>query len=312
MLTTMRLLIPLAVSLLFLSSCAKQTRPATGPHATVTLRDGSTASGNVLSTSATEIQLAGDDKITRTIPMTQVRSIDYGAAANAAPAPASSSEPAASAPPVAASAPPPSARPAANPEPVAPPDSDHAEHYHPTEAAITTKTHRLPAGTEISVRTEETIDSGKAAEGQSFPAEVTRDVRDADGNTVIPRGANAQLIIRSASRGGHFRGASDLVLDLRSVAVGGREYALTTSDVSAKGREGVGANKRTGEFVGGGAAIGAIIGAIAGHGKGAAIGAGAGAGGGALTQILTRGQVRVPVESVLTFRLEAPLRVVAE
>ena len=49
--------------------------------------------------------------------------------------------------------------------------------------------------------------------------------------------------------------------------------------------------------------------AIAGGGKGAAIGAGSGAGAGALTQILTKGTIKVPVESVLTFKLEQPLRV---
>ena len=61
----------------------------------------------------------------------------------------------------------------------------------------------------------------------------------------------------------------------------------------------------------GGAAVGAIIGAIAGGGKGAAIGAGSGAGAGALTQILTKGgAIKVPVETIMTSKLDAPLRVV--
>ena len=56
----------------------------------------------------------------------------------------------------------------------------------------------------------------------------------------------------------------------------------------------------------------ALFGAIAGGGKGAAIGAGAGAGAGALTQVLTKGKaIRVPAESVLTFKLDKPLRIVA-
>ena len=115
-----------------------------------------------------------------------------------------------------------------------------------------------------------------------------------------------------ASRGGRIHGSSDLVLDLASVSVDGRQYRLNTSDVVETGKSGVGANKRTAEYAGGGAAIGAIIGAIAGHGKGAAIGAGSGAGAGALGEILTKGgSIEVPVESVLTFKLESPLRVVA-
>jgi hypothetical protein len=188
-------------------------------------------------------------------------------------------------------------------------DRDHDHHYHPLQSAITTKTYDLAPGTQISVRNEETIDSAHAAEGQGYAAEVTRDVMDAAGDVVIPRGANAVIVIRSASKGGHFRGTSDLVMDLASVSVDGRQYQLSTADLAARGHQGVGANKRTAEMAGGGAAIGALIGAIAGGGKGAAIGAGAGAGGGALTEVLTKGSIKVPVESVLTFRLDAPLRV---
>ena len=45
--------------------------------------------------------------------------------------------------------------------------------------------------------------------------------------------------------------------------------------------------------------------------KGAAIGAGSGAGAGALTQVLTKGRIKVPVESILTFQLDKPIRVQA-
>src|SRR6185312_1266216 len=147
----------------------------------------------------------------------------------------------------------------------------------------------LPVGTEVPVRTEEAIDSAKPAEGQVYAAEIAADVRDADGAVVLPRGSNAQIVIKSATKGGKIRGASDLVLDMKSVSVEGQEYRLDTAELTQKGRDGVGVNKRTGVITGGGAAIGAIIGAIAGGGKGAAIGAGAGAGAGATTQILTKG-----------------------
>jgi hypothetical protein len=182
----------------------------------------------------------------------------------------------------------------------------------PPRSVVTTKTYELQPGSEISVRTNEEIDSATAAEGQTFDAQVTRDVRDADGDVVIPRGSGARIVIKSASKGGRFRGASDLVLDLESVTINGRQYAIDTADITQKGKSGLGANKRTGEYTGGGAALGAIIGAIAGGGKGAAIGAGAGAGAGALTQVLTKGHaIRVPAESVLTFSLDKPLRVTA-
>jgi len=127
---------------------------------------------------------------------------------------------------------------------------------------------------------------------------------------VIPDGSNAKIVIKSASKGGRFVGESDLVLDLRAVSVEGQEYLIGTSDITKSGQQGVGANKRTAIFTGSGAAIGAIIGAIAGGGKGAAIGAASGAGAGAITQVVTKGgSIKVPAETILTFKLDRPLRV---
>ncbi len=284
------------ISLLLFSSCAKEdAEPGAASHATVYMRDGSSYSGNVVTSSPTELTLAGDDKTTRTLAMRDVRSIEY----DDTPAPQTTAASPQSIP--------------ASPRPRQPAgELNHERHHHPVESVINTRTHELPAATEISVRIEETIDSDKAAEGQTYPAEVTNDVLDANGDVVIPRGASAQIVIRSAAKGGRFRGTSDLVLDLQSVSVEGRQYQVSTVDILEKGKAGLGANKRTAEYTGGGAAIGAIIGAIAGHGKGAAIGAASGAAAGAATQVITKGgSIRVPVETVLTFKLDRPLRVSA-
>ena len=280
---------------LFLSSCADRSAvaPSEKRHAIVSLLDGTKVAGTVVSSSASEITLAGDDSITRTIPMKQVKSVEYGDETQP-PATAKSDQETV----------PFAKRPAPAPDPrrAAP----------VTQSAPRVRSFDLPAGTEISVRSNETIDSGTAAEGQSYAAEVPEDVMDASGRVAIPRGSTARLIIVSASKGGSIRGASDLVLSLGSVSVGGRRYDVETTDVGKRGKAGIGANKRTATYTGGGAAVGAIIGAIAGGGKGAAIGAGAGAGAGALTQILTKGKtIRVPAESVLTFKLDKPLRITA-
>jgi hypothetical protein len=93
--------------------------------------------------------------------------------------------------------------------------------------------------------------------------------------------------------------------------VNGRRLGVEAdnSAVTAEREEGLGANSRTGRYVGTGAVIGAIIGAVTGGGKGAAIGAGVGAAGGAGAQVLTRGdKVKVPSESLVTFRLQTPLQ----
>jgi hypothetical protein len=278
--------------LLFASCARRDAAPA--PHATVVMRDGTQYTGTVTSSSASEVTLKGDDNTTHALAMKDVKSIEYDdTAAPEAQMPQTAQAPAQ-----------PGARRLR--------ERSHEDHYHPEQAAITTRTYNLPIGTELPVRVEETIDSGQAAEGQTYAAEITRDVLDANSDVVIPHGANAQIVIRSASKGGRFRGSSDLVLDLASVSVGGRRYQLSTADLMQKGKSGMGANKRTAEYTGGGGAIGAIIGAIAGGGKGAAIGAGSGAAAGAITQVVTKGgSIKVPAETVLTFKLDGPLRVAA-
>jgi hypothetical protein len=166
---------------------------------------------------------------------------------------------------------------------------------------------RVPRGTEITVRTDETIDAKYPTNSRIYRATVDRDVLDRAGSIIIPRGSPAELILRDVSD-------RDLVVDLESVVVGGRRYMLDARDEVISGdehrREGVGANRRTGKYVGGGAVLGTIIGAIAGGGKGAAIGAAAGAGAGAVGQSATRGgHVRLPAESLISFRLDRGLTI---
>jgi len=162
---------------------------------------------------------------------------------------------------------------------------------------------RIPAGTQIKVRTNDTIDVHDRADNRVYNASIAEDVMGDNGKLLIPRGSNAELMVANT-------GASDLSIDLESITVHGRRYMVSAQAYDRARHTGVGANKRTGEYVGGGALLGTIVGAIAGGGKGAAIGALAGAGAGAGGEVLTRGRaVRVPAESVLTFRLEQPLDV---
>src|SRR5258708_26643026 len=69
---------------LLVFSCANNDATA-GLHATVFLRDGPSYSGTVQSTSAAAITLTGDDNTTRTIPIRDVNTIDYGEAPPASP-----------------------------------------------------------------------------------------------------------------------------------------------------------------------------------------------------------------------------------
>ena len=159
----------------------------------------------------------------------------------------------------------------------------------------------VPAGTNIQVRTSNQI-SRNRADGQIYTGSIAEDVRDRDGNLAIPRGATAELILR--------RTGGDLVIDLDAVEVYGQRFEVAATEVVRDQKQGLGANRRTGKYVGGGAVLGTILGAIAGGGRGAAIGALAGGAAGAGGEVLTRGRsVNIPAESILNFQLAQPLHV---
>src|ERR1051326_8437901 len=154
--------LPVTLCVLFLSSCAKEAGvpAADAPIATVVMRDGTKVQGKVVESSPTQIRIATDDQQTRVIPMSTVKRVEYAEAKPAADAKAPADTKASA-----------SAKPAPEAEP------PHEDHYHPPANAVTTKTDTLAVGTSVPVRVEETIDSGKAVEGQRFAAEVTRHKR---------------------------------------------------------------------------------------------------------------------------------------
>ena len=185
-----------------------------------------------------------------------------------------------------------------------------AERVNPR--AVNSRRLQAPAGTELVVRTVETIDSRTAGANQVFSGIVEQAVTDGSGRVIIPERSSAQLMIRQMSSGGA-TGSPEMVLDVQSITIAGRRYLVSTEDMVVESATGVGKNRRTAEAVGGGAALGGIIGAIAGGGKGAAIGVLVGGAGGAGAQVLTRGRdVQVPAETLLTFRLDRSVSLQAD
>ena len=165
----------------------------------------------------------------------------------------------------------------------------------------------IPFGTEIAIRSDEWIDSSTSRPGQLYSATIVNEVRDSAGAVAIPEGTPAKLVVQQI-KGGGAAGTPELILALYSIDLHGKQYRVMTSDEVEKGRAGLGANKRTLEFAGGGAGLGAMFGGIFGGGKGAGIGAASGAVAGGLTQLFTRGkQVKVPAEAEMYFRLDQTL-----
>src|ERR1041385_90046 len=93
----------------------------------------------------------------------------------------------------------------------------------------------IDAGTTITVRTNETINTN-ASDGRVFSGTVDQDVLNRGGNVAIPRGANAELLVRSTGR-------NQVTLDLESVTVDGQRYGIQTAEtVVNQQSDGIGAN----------------------------------------------------------------------
>lgn len=163
----------------------------------------------------------------------------------------------------------------------------------------------VPAGTTITVRLAETINSDQRQPGDSFFATLDQPLV-VDGFAIAERGAKVTGSIVEAQQAGRVRGLSAITLQLTKLRTSdGQEVTISTEKFAKQGEKSTGDDAKK---VGIGAALGAAIGAIAGGGKGAAIGAGVGGAAGTGTVMATRGKaVELPVETRLTFKLAEPV-----
>lgn len=256
---------------------------------TITLRDGRTVDGSYLGGDSRNIRVAVGDRV-ETYRVEQVSTIVFGH-----PAPPAPAEP---------------------PQAVIAPREERREERaleRRDEARLNEQAREeraaapeLSAGSEVTIRMIDSVDSERDRMGATFRASVDEPVLDANGNTLIPRGADAVVKLVDDEQSGKLAGKTVLTLNLMSVQVNGQPVEINTQNVSEQSAS---RTARSAKVIGGTAVVGAIIGAIAGGGKGAAIGTAAGAGAGTVAQVATKGQrVRIPSETRLTFTLQQPVR----
>ena len=162
----------------------------------------------------------------------------------------------------------------------------------------------VPAGTTLTVRMIDPVDSSVNQTGETFRASLDEPLV-VDGRTIAARGANVTTKLVSVEEAGRISGRSELALILYEVTINGRNYEITTEEVS---QQGASRGQQSATRIGGLAVLGAVIGAIAGGGSGAAKGAAAGAGAGTAVQVLTHGEsVKIPAETRLDFTLAKSL-----
>jgi hypothetical protein len=164
----------------------------------------------------------------------------------------------------------------------------------------------VPAGTVVTIRTIDSIDSRKNQTGQEFTATIDAPVA-VGSQVVIPQGATAKLRLANAQNSGRVEGSAELELELASVTVNGTTYPVQSGYYQ---QHGASRGQRTAKAAGAGAVLGGLIGAIAGGGAGAAIGAGSGAAIGAGTSVAMKGSnIKVPPETKIDFTLRQPVTV---
>ncbi len=157
----------------------------------------------------------------------------------------------------------------------------------------------VPAGTQLSVRLNDPLDSERNQVGDTFHGSLSVPIV-IDGETVIPSGADVVGRVVNVQSAGRFAGNSVLTLELTSLSVNGKTYNLQTNQWT---RSGQGEGKNTATKVGVGTVAGAVLGGLIGGGKGAAIGAASGAGAGTGVAASKKGeQIKLGSEAVLNFQ----------
>jgi hypothetical protein len=174
-----------------------------------------------------------------------------------------------------------------------------------TQTADQQRTVTLPSGSPIAVRTITSLSTKTHNTGEPFEA-VLDQVLEIDNVVVAKRGASVTGVVSSSDPGGRVKGVASIALNLKTIrAESGELLSVTTQSLKKYART---TKKKDAMKIGITSGIGAAIGAIAGGGKGAAIGAGAGAAGGTGLVVATHGDPAVvPSESLLSFRLAAPV-----
>jgi hypothetical protein len=264
----------------------------TGIADTLTLKDGRTVNGTYLGGNSRQVRMEVGDNI-QTFDIGRIAGIQFGSdTASPAARPSDRDERPAD--------PPPQQR-----------ERERGNVFRPdTSASSETTASRsgieLPAGTVLTVRMIDPVDSEVSRVGETFRASIDEPVV-VGSDQVIPRGADVVVKLVDDKQSGKISGKTELTLDLVSVFVNGKIVDVNSQSVT---RESSSRTGRSEKVIGGTAALGAIIGALAGGGKGAAIGAASGAGVGTAAQVATKGQrVHIPSETRLTFTLEYPVRI---
>jgi len=161
----------------------------------------------------------------------------------------------------------------------------------------------IPAGTELDVRLQNSLNSGTAQVEDRFEG-TTLVVLNVNGRVVIPAGSVMRGVVTAVEPGTRTNRTAKMTVSFDQVTVNGRAYPMRGTVTEALKGEGI---RGEATRAGAGAAVGGIIGAVLGGAKGALLGVLIGGGG---TIAATEGkEVELPQGTVLRVRVDAPLQI---
>ena len=161
----------------------------------------------------------------------------------------------------------------------------------------------IPAGTELDVRLQNSLNSGTAQVEDRFEGTTLVDL-NVNGRVVIPAGSVMRGVVTAVEPGTRTNRTAKMTVSFDQVTVNGRAYPMRGTVTEALKGEGI---RGEATRAGAGAAVGGIIGAVLGGAKGALLGVLIGGGG---TIAATEGkEVELPQGTVLRVRVDAPLQI---
>jgi len=161
----------------------------------------------------------------------------------------------------------------------------------------------IPAGTELDVRLQNSLNSGTAQVEDRFEGTTLVDL-NVNGRVVIPAGSVMRGVVTAVEPGTRTNRTAKMTVSFDQVTVNGRAYPMRGTVTEALKGEGI---RGEATRAGAGAAVGGIIGAVLGGAKGALLGVLIGGGG---TIAATEGkEVEIPQGTVLRVRVDAPLQI---
>ena len=172
-----------------------------------------------------------------------------------------------------------------------------------SQSQTTTSPYEVPAGTELDVRLQNTLNSGTAQVEDRFEATTLVDL-NVNGRVLIPAGSVMRGVVTAVEPGTRTNRTSKMTVSFDQVTVNGRAYPMRATVTEAIQGEGI---RGEATRAGAGAAVGGIIGAVLGGVKGAVLGVLIGGGG---TIAATEGkEVDLPQGTVLRVRVDAPVQI---